>query len=42
LIMFYMCWAGSFQSARPGNLILFMLSMLAIVLIVCGYAKVKK
>ena len=42
IIMFYMCWTGSFISARPGNLILFMLAMLAIDLIVCGYAKVKK
>ena len=42
LIMFYMCWTGSYVSARPGNLILFMLAMLAICLIVCGYAKVKK
>ena len=42
IIMFYMCWTGLFVSARPGNLILFMLAMFAIVLFVCGYAKVKK
>jgi len=42
LIMFYMCWSGAFSSARPGNLLLFMLSMLAAVLIVCFYVKCKK
>ena len=42
LIMFYMCWTGSFISASPGNLILFMLCMLATVLIVCGYVRLKK
>ena len=42
LIMFYMCWTGSFLSASPGNLVVFMLCMLATVLIVCGYVKLKK
>jgi len=42
LIMFYMCWSGAYLSARPGNLLLFMLSMLAAVLVVCGYVKCKK
>ena len=42
LIMFYICWTGAFMSARPGNLALFMLAMLAAVLIVCGYVKCKK
>jgi len=42
LIMFYMYWSGAILSARPGNLLLFMLSMLAAVLIVCGYVKCKK
>ena len=42
LIMFYMCWTGSFVSASPGNLIVFMLCMLVTVLIVCGYVKLKK
>jgi len=42
LIMFYMCWTGSFMSASPGNLIVFMLCMLVTVLIVCGYVKLKK
>jgi len=42
IIMFYMCWSGSFVSARPGNLILFMTSMLAAVLIVCGYVRCRK
>ena len=42
IIMFYMCWTGSFVSARPGNLILFMLAMFAIALIVCYYVKIKK
>ncbi|MDR2570770.1 MAG: hypothetical protein LBD23_10830 [Oscillospiraceae bacterium] len=42
LIMFYMCWTGSFLSASPGNLVIFMLCMLATVLIVCGYVRLKK
>ncbi|MCL2366135.1 MAG: hypothetical protein FWC75_03710 [Oscillospiraceae bacterium] len=42
LIMFFMFWSGAFVSARPGNLIWFMLAMLAAVLIVCGYVKCKK
>jgi len=42
LIMFYMCWTNSFQSASPGNLVIFMLCMLATVLIVCGYVRLKK
>lgn len=42
LLMFYMCWSGAFLSATPGNLTLFMLSMLAAVLIVCGYARLRK
>ena len=42
LIMFYMCWTGSFLSASPGNLVVFMLCMLATVLIVCGYVRLKK
>ena len=42
LIMFYLFWSGSVLSARPGNLMWFMLSMLAAVLIVCGYVRCKK
>ena len=42
IIMFYLCWSGAFASARPGNLILFMGSMLMAVLIVCGYVKCRK
>jgi cation transport ATPase len=42
LMMFYMFWMGSIVSARPGNLLLFMLSMLAAVLVICGYAKFRK
>ena len=42
IVMFYMFWTGSFVSARPGNLILFMLVMFIIVMLVCGYAKIKK
>lgn len=42
IIMFYMCWSGAFVSARPGNLLLFMLSMLAAVLIICGYVRCRK
>lgn len=42
LIMFYICWTGALQSASPGNLVIFMLCMLATVLIVCGYVRLKK
>ena len=42
LFMFYMFWNGSLLSAKPGNLIMFMLSTLAAVLIVCGYVKCRK
>ena len=42
LYMFYMCWVGAFESAKPGNLMLFMLSMLVAVLIVCSYARLRK
>ncbi|MCL2402272.1 MAG: hypothetical protein FWC90_06475 [Oscillospiraceae bacterium] len=42
LMMFYMFWMGAIVSARPGNLLLFMLSMLAAVLVICGYAKFRK
>ena len=42
LFMFYMSWSGAFESARPGNLLLFMLSMLAAVFVVCFYVKCKK
>jgi len=42
LLMFYMCWSGAFLAARPGNLLLFMLSMLGAVLIVCFYVKCRK
>jgi len=42
LIMFYISWTGAFLSASPGNLVIFMLCMLATVLIVCGYVRLKK
>ena len=42
LLMFYMCWSGAFLAARPGNLLLFMLSMLGAVLVVCFYVKCRK
>jgi len=42
LFMFFMCWSGAFMSAKPGNLLTFMLSMLAVVLVVCGYARLRK
>jgi hypothetical protein len=42
LYMFYICWNGSFLSARPGNLLLFMISSLAAVVIACGYVKCRK
>ena len=42
IFMFYMFWNGSYLSAKPGNLLLFMLSTLAAVLLVCGYVKCRK
>ena len=42
LIMFFMFWSGAILSARPGNLMLFMFSMLAAVFVVCGYVRCKK
>jgi len=42
LLMFLMSWSGSFLSAKPGNLIIFMLCMLSTVLIACGYVRLKK
>ena len=42
IIMFYILWSGAFVSARPGNLILFMISMFAAVLLICGYARCRK
>jgi hypothetical protein len=42
VIMFYMCWSDAFSSASPGKLMLFMLSMLAAVLVVCGYVRCRK
>jgi len=42
IIMFLMCWSGSFISASPGNLVIFMLCMLVTVLIVCGYVRLRK
>ncbi|MCL2080377.1 MAG: hypothetical protein FWH17_11245 [Oscillospiraceae bacterium] len=42
LIMFLMCWDGSFLSATSGNLIIFMFCMLITVLAVCGYVRIRK
>ena len=42
LIMTYLFWMGAFVSANPGNLLLFMLAMLGIVIAVCGYSKFGK
>ena len=42
VFMFYMFINGSYISAAPGNLMLFMLSMLLGVLVVCGYVKSKR
>ena len=42
IIMFYMCWSGAFLSAKPGNLMIFMISMLAAVLLICGYVRCRK
>ena len=42
VFMFFMFWNGSFLSAKPGNLLIFMLSTLAAVLVVCIYVKCKK
>jgi hypothetical protein len=41
-LMFLMCWSGSYISATPGNLMVFMFCMLATVLIVCGYVRFRK
>jgi len=41
-IMFLLCWNAAFGAGSPGNLIVFMLCMLATVLIVCGYVRLKK
>ena len=42
IFMFYMFWNDALISAKPGNLLLFMLCTLAAVLVVCGYVKCKK
>jgi hypothetical protein len=42
LLMFYLCWSGAFLSAGPGNLLVFMLCMLAVVLVVCGYVRCRR
>ena len=42
LMMFYISWSGAFLSSRPGNLMLFMLSMLGAMLVVSGYARCKR
>jgi cation transport ATPase len=42
LIMFTICWAGSFGAASAGNLLLYMLSMLFVTLIICGFAKYRQ
>ena len=42
LIMFLISWAGSFAAASAGNLLLYMLSMLFVALIVCGFAKYRQ
>jgi len=41
-IMFLLSWNAAFEAGGPGNLIIFMLCMLATVLIVCGYVRLKK
>lgn len=42
LIMFIISWAGSFSAARAGNLLLYMLSMLVVTLIICGFARYRQ
>lgn len=42
LIMAVICWTGMFSSASAGNLMLYMLSMLVIDLIICGFAKYRQ
>jgi hypothetical protein len=42
LIMFTICWAGSFTAARAGNLLLYMLSMLFVTVIICGFSKYRQ
>ncbi|MCL2222423.1 MAG: hypothetical protein FWC20_08190 [Oscillospiraceae bacterium] len=41
-IMFLLSWNTAFAAGSPGNLIIFMLCMLATVLIICGYVRLKK
>jgi hypothetical protein len=42
LLIFFMSWSGALVSAGPGSLLVFMFCMLAAVLIVCGYVKVRR
>jgi hypothetical protein len=42
LLILVMSWSGSPTSAGPGSLLVFMFCMLAAVLIVCGYVKVRR
>jgi hypothetical protein len=42
LIMFTICWAGSSGAASAGNLLFYMLSMLFVALVICGFAKYRQ
>ncbi|MCL2045842.1 MAG: hypothetical protein FWG88_05605 [Oscillospiraceae bacterium] len=42
IYLFYMFMNGAYLSASPGNLMQFMLTMLAAALVVCGYVKIKR
>ena len=42
LIMFFVYWTGAYESARPGNLLIFMLCMFIVNLISCAVARFRK
>jgi hypothetical protein len=42
LLMFIICWTGSYTSASASNLLLYMLAMLLIVVIIAGFAKYRQ
>ena len=42
VIMYTICMTGAFSAGSAGNLLLYMLSMMAIVLVVCGFARYRQ
>ena len=42
LLMFIICWSGAYSSASAGNLMLYMLSMLVVVLLISGFARFRQ